>query len=56
MKSILLSVLTVLALNSCTEKVYVETDKPTLYVHSYEKQVFEPFTLDYKVVRDGNIN
>lgn len=44
-------VVTVLTLNSCCEDriEYVPTDCPKQYVHSYEKKVFEPFTLDYEV-------
>lgn len=50
-KLIFLSALIVLSfLNSCSQRTeYVETEKPTLYVHTYEKKVFEPFTLDYEV-------
>lgn len=52
-KSILMLVFTLFILNNCStkEKIYVETDSPRLVEHTYKKEVFEPFTLDYKVVR-----
>lgn len=50
-KLIYLLVLIVFGLVGCTKEVYVETEKPTLYEHSYEKQEFEPFSLEYRVVR-----
>lgn len=50
-KLMLAMVVTVLLLNSCCEDrvEYVQTPSASLYVHSYDKEVFKPFTLNYEV-------